>query len=138
MAEVVLADSGAIVAALDKRDQNHAWARRRLDGFTKPCVTCEGAISESFFLLAHLRYGKEALCRLLERQVIQVDFSFPAHRMDVLRPMERYADTPMSFTDACIVRMSEIHRRSRVFTTDGDFIVYRRFGREAIPVIAPW
>jgi len=138
MAGVVLADSGAIVAALDKRDQHHAWARRQFDASTEGCITCEAVLAECFFLLEHLRDGKQALCRLLDRGLMDVAFVFDPHRSDVLRLIERYSDTPMSFADACLVKMSEIHRTCRVLTTDSDFIVYRRFGREMIPVIAPW
>ena len=38
---------------------------------------------------------------------------------------------------ACLVRMSELHTGSQVFTLDSDFRVYRRHGREAIPLITP-
>ena len=44
----------------------------------------------------------------------------------------------MSFADACLVRMSELHRDSQVFTLDHDFAAYRRNGRERIPLITPW
>lgn len=44
----------------------------------------------------------------------------------------------MSFADACLVRMSELHRDSRIFTLDRDFDAYRRNGRERIPLLAPW
>lgn len=40
----------------------------------------------------------------------------------------------MSLADACLVRMSELSPRSRVITTDSDFLIYRR---QVIPVICP-
>jgi hypothetical protein len=44
----------------------------------------------------------------------------------------------MDLADACIVRMTELMRDSRVVTVDrADFAVYRRNGRELIPVIVP-
>ena len=44
----------------------------------------------------------------------------------------------MSLADACIVRMTELMRDSRVLTLDRkDFAVYRRNGRELIPLIVP-
>jgi hypothetical protein len=43
----------------------------------------------------------------------------------------------MSLADACLVRMSELAPRAAVLTLDGDFRVYRRNGRQAIPVIMP-
>jgi len=55
-----------------------------------------------------------------------------------LRLLRKYADTPMSFADACLVRMSELRRNSRLFTLDQDFAAYRRNGRGRIPLLAPW
>jgi hypothetical protein len=44
----------------------------------------------------------------------------------------------MQVADACLVRMSELHRDCRVFTLDAqDFQVYRRFDRQVIPLVAP-
>jgi hypothetical protein len=43
----------------------------------------------------------------------------------------------MSFADACLVRMSELFPDSAVFTIDGDFKIYRRHGRQPIPLIFP-
>ncbi len=43
-----------------------------------------------------------------------------------------------SLADACLVRLAEIHRNSRIFTLGRDFKHYRRFGRSLIPVLSPW
>lgn len=48
--------------------------------------------------------------------------------------MERYADLPMSFADACLVRISETLPDPVLLTTDADFRIYRRHGRRTIPV----
>ena len=137
MARIVLADSGWIVAALDRRDQHHAWAKAQLAMLTEPCLTCEAVLSECFFLLEHLHDGKTALCRFLNRGVIQIDFSFVQNKADVLRLIERYQSVPMSLADACLVRMSELLPQATVFTADGDFSIYRRNGRQTIPLLTP-
>ncbi len=51
--------------------------------------------------------------------------------------MAKYADTPMSLAAACLVRMAEIESKGAVFTLDGDFRVYRKSGRQVVPVIMP-
>ncbi len=51
--------------------------------------------------------------------------------------MRTYADLPMSFADACLVRMSEVYEESRVFTVDSDFRVYRQHGTDAVPGLMP-
>jgi hypothetical protein len=43
----------------------------------------------------------------------------------------------MSFADACLVRLTELLPDPVVLTTDTDFRVYRRHGRQAIPVAMP-
>lgn len=67
----------------------------------------------------------------------QVAFAFEDEKQSVKRLLEKYADVPMSFADACLVRMSELYPDSAVFTTDNDFTIYRRNGRQQIPLIFP-
>ena len=44
----------------------------------------------------------------------------------------------IDLADACIIRMSELTRECRVVTVDRqDFSVYRRNGRDLIPLVAP-
>jgi len=52
--------------------------------------------------------------------------------------MEKYHDLPMSFADACLVRLSEIRANAKVMTCDRHFQLYRRLRNERIPLIAPW
>jgi uncharacterized protein len=137
MAKTVLIDSGAIVAALRRGDQHHVWARSHFEALSDPCITCEAVLSESFFLLEGAKEGKDHLASMLERGIIVTDFAFPAHRRETLRLLRRYADTPMSFADACLVRMAEIIGDAIIFTTDTDFRIYRKNGRQAIPLISP-
>ena len=75
---------------------------------------------------------------LIERRLIQVDFALESHRPDVIRLLRKYADQPMSFADACLVRMAELVDACQVFTTDRDFRVYRRKGRHIIPLLSPF
>jgi hypothetical protein len=43
----------------------------------------------------------------------------------------------MSLADGCLVRMTEILPDPIVLTTDSDFRLYRRNGRQTIPCILP-
>ena len=138
MTQVVLLDAGPLVALLDERDQHHAWARAHFEAFVEPCITCEAALSESFFLLERTREGKQALCALLERKVILLRFSMEDHVTETLRLLRRYGDIPMSLADACLVRMAELIAEATVFTTDSDFATYRKHSRQIIPLITPY
>ncbi|MBI2318022.1 MAG: PIN domain-containing protein [Betaproteobacteria bacterium] len=138
MAALVIADTGPLVAALRSRDRHHAWTRAQLAAISAPLATCEAVLSESFYLLQRVPGGREGLAALVERGVVEIRFDFQDEREATLRLIRRYSDTPMSFADACLVRMSELHRSARIFTLDQDFAVYRRNGRERIPLLAPW
>lgn len=138
MAALVVVDTGPLVAGLRARDRDHAWTRAQLASLATPLATCEAVISEAFFLLQGVRGGAERLAALLDRGVVEAHFDFHSERDATLRLLRKYADTPMSFADACLVRMTEVHRDSRIFTLDRDFAAYRRNGRERIPLLAPW
>jgi hypothetical protein len=50
----------------------------------------------------------------------------------------RYADRQPDLADLCLIRLSELFPRHSVITVDReDFQVYRRNGREMIPLICP-
>ena len=138
MAKSVLIDTGPLVAALRRRDAHHKWARAHFEAATEPFATCEAVISESLFLLARARDGKKALCSLIERGVIVVRYAFAEETAETLRLVRRYNDTPMSFADACLMRMAEKNDDTVVFTTDSDFRTYRKNGRQVIPLIVPY
>ncbi len=54
------------------------------------------------------------------------------------RRTARYADTPMDFANACVVRLVELHAGASVCTTDNHFSFFRKKGSEQISVVAPF
>ena len=61
----------------------------------------------------------------------------PAEVHWVDRMLDRYGER-MDYADACLVRLSELHREHTIVTTDAkDFRVYRRFRREPLPLLVP-
>ncbi|NBV33419.1 MAG: PIN domain-containing protein [Proteobacteria bacterium] len=85
MARTMLIDTGAVVAALIKRDQHHEWARSNFESLSSPCLTCEAVLSESFFLLGRSPSGKKAFSALLaelhqDSTVFTTDNDFKTYR----------------------------------------------------------
>ena len=138
MARRVLADTGPLVALLDRRDIHHRWVRDELGRLHDPLFTCEAVLSEAFFLVSRLRNGVQALAGLLREDLVRPDFSYLSQAAEILRLLARYSSVPMSFADACLVRMSEVERDCIIFTTDRDFLTYRRHRRQPIPLISPF
>jgi predicted nucleic acid-binding protein len=95
-------------------------------------------LSEAIFILQSERVGAAPIFQLIERGIIRCDFSGTNHWSDLSRLAQKYADQPMSLADACLVRMAELTHQCQVFTTDRDFLVYRRKGRQVIPLLAPF
>ena len=75
---------------------------------------------------------------LVERRIVQLDFAMDDLRSHVFRLLRKYADRPMSAADACLVRMAELADPCQVFTTNKNFLVYRRKGRPIIPLLSPF
>ena len=140
MARRVLVDAGPIVALLDRRDSHHEWAKRQVGKMHESLLICEAVISEAFFLLATVPGGTGTFAGVLRDEMVRVDpeFSYYDHTAEILDNLERYKNVPMSFADACLVRMSEVEQDSLIFTTDRDFLTYRRNRRERIPLISPF
>lgn len=137
MDDPVVLDTGPLVAFLDRKDPYHLWAVEQLGGLRPPFLTCEAVISESLFLLQGRSQGVSALLSYLHEDLIRLAFDLDDHLDAISHLLIKYQNVPISLADACLVRMSELHDRSRVFTLDSDFKLYRRNGRQSIPLIYP-
>ena len=137
MAGPVVLDTGPMVALLDRGDSWHRWASEQLKLFTDPMLTCEAVVSECAFILGPRDPGFRRLTGLLGDGAVRLGFDLDDHFEAVARLLAKYQDVPMSLADACLVRMSELHDGARVFTLDADFKLYRRHGRQTIPLIHP-
>ncbi|HEU4371217.1 MAG TPA: PIN domain-containing protein [Methylomirabilota bacterium] len=135
MAASVLVDAGFLIALLSRRDRHHRWAVAQLPRLAPPWRTCEAVLSETFHLLGPR--GLPSLAGLLRRGALLPTFELGDEMDRVLTLLQRYADVPMSLADACLVRMSETLADPVILTTDEDFRVYRRHGRQIVPYLLP-
>jgi uncharacterized protein len=135
--KTLLADAGPLVALFNRRDSHHHWARARFDEFTEPLQTCEAVLAESLFLLSKVPGGCSKLLALWQRDLLQLTFSAQEQKSSLQSLIAKYADLPISFADAGLIRMSEVHSDSLVWTVDRHFSIYRRHGRQVIPTIMP-
>jgi uncharacterized protein len=113
----------------------HRWAATLAPRLPPPWTTCEAVVSEASHLLG--RRGTRGLASLLRRGAVVCGYRFADDMDAVLRLLEKYADMPMSFADACLVRMTETLNDPVLLTADDDFRVYRRHGRQIIPCVLP-
>jgi predicted nucleic acid-binding protein len=135
MAASVLVDAGFLIALLSRRDAHHRWAVTQAQRLPPPWKTCEAALSEAFHLLGG---GHEApLCELLRRKALVVGFDLGDDLESVLKLIEKYSNVPAGLADSELVRMTETLADPVVLTTDSDFRVYRRHGRQVVPCVIP-
>ena len=128
----VIIDASALIAVLSKADQWHRFAARAFTALPKPFITCESVISECCFMLNPAR--RRETFQMIRDGIIQVDFSLSDEVERIEHLMAKYDSVPMSLADACLVRLSEIFG-SPIFTFDGDFGIYRRHGKQPIPIL---
>jgi uncharacterized protein len=131
----VIADTGPLVAYLDRSDRDHKWAKDEFGRLTEPLLTCEAVIAEALFLLRRGGIFPDGLLELVRRGILLPDFSLAGEIEPVLHLMRKYRDISMSLADACLVRMAEIHPASVVMTLDSDFTIYRKSRRGIIPLL---
>lgn len=132
-----LVDTGPLVAFLNRRDGLHEWSTERFASLPAPLLTCEAVLSEACFLMAGHPGGRSGVLRLLRQGGVRIAFRLGEEADAVEALLAKYESVPMSLADACLVRMSELSRNSRVLTTDRHFAIYRRNGRQVIPVMLP-
>lgn len=133
----ILADTGALVALLDRKEKYHAWAVEQTRTMRPPLFTCEAVLAELCFLVADVPKGIAAVQANLAGGAWVTDFSLQDEWSRVFGLMEAYSDQPMSLADGCLVRMSEKRPESKIFTLDRHFAFYRRNRRQVIPLIIP-
>ena len=131
-------DTGPLVALLSARDTHHQWARSSFAAIAPPGITCEAVLAEAWHLLRGTARGQSALLELLAAGTLTIEFGLMNELAAIRRLVARYHDRPMSLADACLVRLAELYDEAAVITLDRDFAVYRKNGRQVIPLISPF
>jgi predicted nucleic acid-binding protein len=137
VAEKNFVDTGPIVALLVGTDTHYAWARRVWSELEPPLLTCEAVLSEAQFLIERFGGNPLVVLELLQRGAIQLEFQVEKNLNRLLELQRSYRTVPMSLADACLVCMTEQYSRCRVITVDSHFRIYRRNGRQIVPVLMP-
>jgi uncharacterized protein len=133
----VLLDTGPLVAALDQSDADHVWAREQLKFVQTPLLTCEAVIAEACFLLQSYPPAIAAIGRWINEGTIETQALLTSESQAIFMLMKKFSNVPMSLADACLVRLSELNPSHRLFSLDNDFLIYRRNGRQRIPMLMP-
>jgi uncharacterized protein len=122
----VLLDTGPLVALLSRDDVHHERAKRLFAECAPPFRCCEAVIAEACFLMRKVHEGGPAeVVAIGRRGVYAVAMSAEEHWPNLEAMLRKYADRPISFADACLIRCAELHDEPRIASFDSDFTVYR-------------
>ncbi len=136
MPKKTIVDAGPIVSYLTD-EANHEWAAEQFSRF-KELETCEAAVAEACARLAYAGFNQKAVIELVREGVLKLTFDTGYNIGRIYALMSKYEDLPMDFADACLVVMVEEEKDSLLVTLDKkDFCVFRRHGRDVIPILSP-
>jgi len=102
-----------------------------------PLFTTEPAVTEASYFLIAAGVSARRLLDWIANGDLTIPFQLSEHAAAVAGLMEKYGSR-MDLADATLVRLSELFDDCRVLTVDRqDFSVYRRRGRQMIPLLTP-
>lgn len=131
-----LADTGAIVALLDRDDRWHSACVAAFETLKLPLATSAAVLAEVFHLVGDNRREVAAAWAFIRSGAVTVlsldDADLPA--LESL--MARYHDRPMDLADATLVHLARRESLTTVFTIDHeDFETYRIDGRRRFRIV---
>jgi predicted nucleic acid-binding protein len=131
-----LIDTGAILALVDSEDEWHepcvqVYNRNRL-----PWLTTDAVLTETFHLIRRNLRNDRAVWTLLRSGAIRMSTIANEEIPEIHALMSRYADRPMDFADATLVRLAAREHIATILTVDhDDFETYRLPGRKKFTVL---
>ena len=129
-----IADTGFLVAFANRADRHHGWAVGLAEDLSEPMLTCEAVLAEAAFHLQDMHL----VLSMVTDGLVTPRFNVPEQLPHLLALAKRFEDRRPDLADLCLIRMSELHPRHVVVTTDRtNFRVYRRNKREVIPLVCP-
>ena len=133
----VMLDTGPWVALLSRNDTHHKWSVEQFRRLPPPLLSCEAVVAETCFLLKRSGFDPSLPLQFIERGVVQLPFVLQEQIGSVSSLFKRYENVPASLADAALIRLAEINDSPLLITTDSDFHIYRRHGRQTIPLVTP-
>jgi predicted nucleic acid-binding protein len=131
-----LIDTGAIVALIDRKDRWHGACRAALANLRFPLATSAAVLAELFHMVAAKPREVAAAWTFVRSGGVAVLPIVDGDMAALEGLMTRYADRPMDFADATLVRLAEREALTTVFTIDhADFETYRIGGRGRFRVV---
>ena len=97
-----IADTGFVVAFLNRRDRHHAWADEIGMQVSEPLLTCDAVLAETVFQVGSVA----EVLGLVQEGLLHLAFDLRGNLNEVADLAERYRDRRPDLADLCLIRMS--------------------------------
>ena len=125
-------DAGPLIAAWNKDDAHHEWAKNLFTKFTGPYFTTESVLTE----VAHMTGQDTLIVEGVRSGKFIVAGNIHQDASAMARALAVYPDCDLA--DASLIALSERRPQVHVLTTDKrHFVKYRRADRTAMPLETP-
>lgn len=133
-----LADTGALLAYLDRKDRWHQRCREAFPAFHLPLVTSAAVLTELFHLVGDNAPQVRVAWSFVRSGALTVAPVTDGDLGELEALMRRYHGRPMDFADATLVLLAERLSLTTVFTIDhDDFETYRIGTRQRFRILPP-
>lgn len=131
-----IADTGALLACLDRSDRWHQRCRDAFNQIRLPLATSSAVLTELFHLLGDNARDVELAWSFIRSGAVTVLPIADRDLPDIEALMHKYRDRPMDFADATLVHLAQRESLTTVFTIDhDDFETYRVGGRKRLRIL---
>jgi uncharacterized protein len=132
---MIIADTGFLVSAFEKREKHHASAQQWLASHAETLCTVEAVISECCLFLQgapRIQLLKAVMAGALQMQPLD-----GADHQRIAKLAEKYQDQDADYADLALIALAERINCQRILTLDErDFAVYRIQGRKRFELLA--
>ncbi|QCS49754.1 PIN domain-containing protein [Picosynechococcus sp. PCC 11901] len=134
---MTLCDASALIALINRNDNNQSRCAAVLSRLQAPLVTTWSCFTEAMHLLG--RYGgwlaQQELWSYVADELLVLHVSNEAEQRRMQQLMEQYRDVPMDLADASLATAAEVLNQKTIFTLDRDFYIYRLPGNQPFDVV---
>ena len=124
------------MAVFNRADAWHTWAERTFAAIDESFWTSEAVVTETAWNLGENSSAARELLAAVTEGVIRILPAVADGSDRLAQLMVKYAR--MDVCDGSLVLLSERFPQAKILTVDfRDFPVYRRFGREPLPLLMP-
>jgi len=136
VAKRAVADTGALIATVRKREKAHKKCIAALTVLRPPLLTCWPVLTEAAWLLRDEPGGIKAIGGLVQSGSVRLVELDEAALHWIIAFLERYASVGAQMADAALMYIAEREGIDTVFTLDRrDFSVYRTTDGRALEIV---